>query len=755
MAPTEGLRLRGKRLAGVVAATVGIAAASAPAAHGLPSDPVVRGSVEQVQVTGANAGEAYELVNGGGKLVDADEGGELGGIVFRELEPGGGYRVREADGGFVSPPVRVLTDSSAPPDPVIYQQTLPAGGYGYLDTRDGTKLAINVHLPGPPGNGPYPTLVEYSGYGYASPAGPESGIAPVATLLGFAVVDVNIRGTGCSGGAFDYFERLQALDGYDVVETVSRQPWARDGVGMLGISYGGISQLFVAATRPPSLAAITPLSVVDNTQTTLYPGGILNTGFALEWARDRVEDALPASPTTGQPWAWQRIQAGDQICEANQELHTEAVDLIAKIRANDHYVPEVADPLSPIKFVDEIEVPVFLACQWQDEQTGGHCPALARHFTGTDRKWFTFTNGTHVDSLDPETFNRWYDFLRLYVAGQRPALTPGQKAFAPTLYAAAMGVPGVTLPADPIQQQPDYASALAAFEALPSVRVLFDNGAGAAPGLPLPAFERSFARFPAAATEARSWYLGKKGELRKVAGQNGAEQFTWDDDARSPTDFTGNTGGGPDGLWTATPEYAWTQNPAGTALSYVSSPLKSDTAVLGGGAVELWLRSSASNVDLQATVSEVRPDDNETFVQSGWLRTSARKLDAEQSTLLEPVPTFREEDATTLPQGRWVKVTIPLYYEGHVYREDSRLRVTISAPDGDQPVWAFDETQPDGTPWVAVAHSRHHPSRLVLPVVPGIDEPTGLPPCPSLRGQPCRDYVPFTNERFKDQQKSR
>ena len=59
----------------------------------------------------------------------------------------------------------------------------------------------------------------------------------------------------------------------------------------------------------------------------------------------------------------------------------------------------------------KINVPVFLACQWTDEQTGGHCPNLAHRFTGTNRKWFTFTNGVHTDSLDPATFNRWYDFL--------------------------------------------------------------------------------------------------------------------------------------------------------------------------------------------------------------------------------------------------------------------------------------------------------------------------------------------------------
>ncbi len=37
------------------------------------------------------------------------------------------------------------------------------------------------------------------------------------------------------------------------------------------------------------------------------------------------------------------------------------------------------------------------------------------------------------------------------------------------------------------------------------------------------------------------------------------------------------------------------------------------------------------------------------------------------------------------------------------------------------------------------------PSRLELPVVPGVTTTTGLPPCPGLRGEPCRDYQPFQN----------
>jgi len=44
-----------------------------------------------------------------------------------------------------------------------------------------------------------------------------------------------------------------------------------------------------------------------------------------------------------------------------------------------------------------------------------------------------------------------------------------------------------------------------------------------------------------------------------------------------------------------------------------------------------------------------------------------------------------------------------------------------------------------------LAHSRSMPSRIILPVVPGVAVPTGYPPCPGLRGEPCRRYEPLVN----------
>src|SRR4051794_28277232 len=355
------------------------------------------GSVEQVYVTGLAPNEQKSLVNGAGTTVATQQADPQGGLLFRNVAPGSGYRVAPAAGGTESGPLTVLSTQSAPPSTDVYNQTIPSSGYGYLTTRDGTKLAINVHppqdvsgalptgfLPQLPTTQATPTLIEYSGYGYADPAGPQKGIAPVANLMGFTVVDVNMRGTGCSGGAFDFFEPLQSLDGYDVIETIARQPWVlHHKVGMMGISYGGISQLFTVQPNPPSLAAISPLSVIDQTQTALYPGGVLNTGFTVAWAKERDHDAQPASANRGQPWAFKRIQGGDQTCRDNQTLHGQAVHGIAKIRANNHYKPAVADPLAPTTFVHKIKVPVYLACQWEDEQTGGHCPTLAEHMTGT------------------------------------------------------------------------------------------------------------------------------------------------------------------------------------------------------------------------------------------------------------------------------------------------------------------------------------------------------------------------------------
>ena len=788
MEPLGGVLRRGMAVASALLFVVPLVSSSVPATVHAAGPIDARGSVHQVYATGLSPGAAVSLRDGSGATLATRPANELGGALFRDVPAGTGYVV--ASGGDVSPAVTVHDETPEPWDTSFYSQTIQPDGYQYVTTRDGTQLALTVHPPTSPAGiidipglpavplpdalldllpltwaPPYPTLIEYSGYATADPTGPTSGIAALANLMGFAVVDVSMRGTGCSGGAFDFFEPLQALDGYDVIEVIARQSWVKhDHVGMLGISYGGISQLFTAATRPPSLAAITPLSVIDSVPATLYPGGIRNDGFAVAWAEERQQQGQPAGQGLAgtQPYAEERIAADDATCRGNQVLHPEAADLMTKIEANATYDPAVADPLDPVAFVDRIDVPVFMACQWQDEQTGGHCPTLAQRMTGTDKKWFTFTNGVHTDALDPATFVRLYDFLSIYVAEQPPLVNSAViSAGAPLIFQTVFGLPEtdlVTLPPDPIWLQPTLGLARDAFEALPEVRVLFNNGAAPAPtsqpGSPGAAFELGFDSFPPPAARASSWYFGP-GETLTAAPPAApvTHSFVADPWDGPLTDFTGGTSGG--GLWGNRSQWSWDwqPDPAGNSLSYLTDPLPTDQVVVGSGFVEFWARASAPDVDFQVTISEVDGNGNETFVQGGWVRGSLRATatDGDHPWKIAPTDTqqfltLRDADRAPLPDVEFTKVTVPLYFHGHPYREGTRIRVVVSAPNGAQPIWSFEHAEPStGTATVDVRHSAAQPGRLVLPVLAGADAPTAQPPCGVLRNQPCRTFAPGAN----------
>jgi predicted acyl esterase len=693
----------------------------------------VQGSVNQVAVTGASAGAGAVLHDGGGHTTARATVDTQGSVLFRTVPAGDGYTV--AIDGTTSSPVTVTSPGDVPPRSLYTSQQLQPG-FGYLKTRDGTLLSVKVTLPGPVDQGPYPTVVEYSGYDPSNPDG-KAPASTIASLLGFATVGVNMRGTGCSGGAWDYFEPLQSLDGYDAIETIAAQPWVKGGqVGMVGISYPGITQLFVAATRPPHLAAITPLSVIDDTAATLLPGGIFNNGFALQWAQERQAGARPA----GQAWAANRIAAGDATCAANQALRLQTPDVLTAAKSIQYAGPRRA-ALAPATFIDKIDVPVFIAGAWQDQETGSHFANMLDEFSPKIPLKAVLMNGMHADSLGPSVLSQWAEFLQFYVAKQVPSIPPATRVLADVLLRAVFGQ-GAQLEPDHFVDAPSYAAALQQYQAEPPVRVLFEAG-GVTDGSPVPSFSTSFPSWPPKA-DATTWWFGADGALQpaKPAG-TGSDAYTYD-----PTAFPA-TSAGADGaansLSGLRPEYHWVPVPDGKALGYVTQPLAKDTVLAGTGSVDLWLSTSVPDVDVEVTISEVRPDGQETYVQSGWLRASRRQLDSAASSALLPVQTYRKSDVQDLRSGKPTLLRVPLYPFAHVFRSGSRIRIVVQPPGGNRPAWAFDALTPTPAPTVTIDRSTVHPSKVVLPVVSGVDVTTGLPACGTLRGQPCRPYVPAAN----------
>ena len=199
-------------------------------------------------------------------------------------------------------------------------------------------------------------------------------------------------------------------------------------------------------------------------------------------------------------------------------------------------------------------------------------------------------------------------------------------------------------------------------------------------------------------------------------------------------------------VWDPLPNYAWPEPEAGKAVVFETAPLTQDVVMLGTASVDLSLKSNVDDADLEVNLTEVRPDGKEMYVQSGWLRASHRAVTDSASNELWPEHPFTEAAAAPLTPGEWTEARIAVPGFSHVFRAGSRIRVGVDTPGDSRAEWRFALKTFASAAEHTVGVSSAHPSSVVLPVLSGITVPTPLPRCPSLRGQQCRDYVPFTNQ---------
>src|SRR3982074_1936284 len=134
-------------LVAVVVASALMTGTGAAAVGGAAPAFSAHGSVEQVYVTGLGPGAQMSLLDSSGRTIATNRADSLGGLLFRNVSPGTGYRVRLSVDGTESGPLTVLSTQSAPPSTNVYNQTIPSSGYGYLTTRDGAKRSMYVHPP--------------------------------------------------------------------------------------------------------------------------------------------------------------------------------------------------------------------------------------------------------------------------------------------------------------------------------------------------------------------------------------------------------------------------------------------------------------------------------------------------------------------------------------------------------------------------------------------------------------------------------
>lgn len=736
--------------------------------------------VEVVTLSGAEPGQLLTLYDESGEglvSLPADEDGRAhfayvpeeslngtfdesvaAGLVTGEAVAPGDYVIRadEGDTPLASERFTVL-DRDDVPDPSFYDDgdelqgtaldvlgspvegAEMADGYDYIEMRDGVQLSAMVRFPdeGLYGDGPWPTVVEISGYGPSNPEAEEPG-SRIARSLGYATVSVNLRGTGCSGGVFETFNPAQMADGYDVVETVARQDWVlNDQVGMIGLSYSGITQLYTAATQPPSLAAVTAQSVIADPWLQQWPGGIYNDGFTREWLEEREAQA-----GAGSGWVAERIDDGDATCESNVADHELGIDFTAFGQALEMR-PPAADDRDLRALAGDIDAAVFVSGAFQDEQTGPQFGSLLDDFDNARVLRASLWNGRHPDGYSPMNTMDVFEFLELYVAERAPEFPEGLRDTFASVIGGEFGYPDSELPPNRLGDEfaDDYEAALAFYEDEDPIRVVFGSGLGTdEPGAPAGVDEVRLEAWPPPEAEARSWFLAPDGVLadEEVADADDVS-FDFDPDA-------GSTGVLADDYSTLgpLPAFDWTEFPDGRSAGLETEVFEDDVVVLGPGyaALDVLVEGPdgepVADADLQVSISEVRDDGVEHLVQNGWLRLGHRAVDDERSTELDIVHHFTE-DAYQPLDGESVAVQVPIPSTGHVFSEGSRLRVTLSSPGRSHVRWTFEppEGVDDDTRYT-VGLGGDAASALVLPVVDlDVDMPDEID-CPALRGIPCR-----------------
>jgi hypothetical protein len=444
--------------------------------------------------------------------------------------------------------------------------------------------------------------------------------------------------------------------------------------------------MYVAGEHPRGLAAIAPSAWTGNFRDAVYQGGMFNEEFPNAFDAD-VFDGNSSDPANAAP-------RGDAQCEVNFAEHEAGqlpdqtgLELMEHPYVDDFWSNQVYELERELRGV---RVPVLTENAYQDGVASG---------TGMDyysmlnprTSWFVLTNGTHtLTTFSPDMQARVLSFLEQFVGG-RPN----------------------------------------GWERRPHVQIWRDTYVDAN-GNETPKWVTTFPLWPPPTT-IHTLHLRAGGILSSHRSTSAAEppdSYHYPQPAGSTTSPQELEPPAPDpNLW-ALPI------PAGGNVAYTTPPFPSDLDVLGPSSLDLWISSTATNTDVQATVSEVRPDGQEQYVDRGWLRLSERKLDPRLSTALWPRPTYRQADVQPLVPGQPTFARIPIYPFEHLFRKGSSIRISIEAPVSSTGLagLAFDPTPAVVSVW----HDQTHDSEWVFATVASPPNPPPLPACGTVLSEDCR-----------------
>jgi predicted acyl esterase len=569
--------------------------------------------------------------------------------------------------------------------------------YQYVKVADGTEIAATIWYPAGFKDDPsrkWPSLFEMDGYGGAH--GPDDNQFYGRTSK-FVDVYASVRGTGCSGGKFDLFSDQSAQDGYDVIENwMVKQPWSDGRVGITGHSYSGLTGFLVASTHPPHVRGIALSGLIDDFyRGILYPGGVPNVGFPVEWGagvRPAGEGEYNLQP-----------QLTDDHCRANFAEH----------QGGDYVPPPdlVVGSYGEMQATDEswsiqhallrhepgIAAPIQIGQQFEDEQTGprgGH--VLWQHVPAGLPKRLVMSNGRHNPNDPTHTKDAWLECWVIHDGHDCGDV------------------------ADPDKR----------------VLVHFDTRTTNTQTRNTP---YTTSTWPAPETDWRRYYLRTDGRLSDTdPGAVGAVAYaTSATDQRTTANFglvgeSTNIGQATEG---ATPnEAVWTL------------PIKQDSALAGPIDLTLWAKLTSVDTDFFVDVIDKAPDGTMYYLQRGLLRGSFREVDQARSDRVANGPHAGEIYRPYHPFVDPVEVTptqatqfdIEVFPLAQYLRAGDQLIVRVHAPPLSDPLSTYSYAPEQAPGVVQILQQVGRRSSILLPFLRTLPpHAASAPTCGAVSGEVC------------------
>ena len=606
---------------------------------------------------------------------------------------------------------------------------MPVRTSHYIRMRDGVRIAVNVTRPQRPGPAPailhqtrYMRSVDWrrplAGRGIERFLDSAGSTRERLVAAGYAWVDVDVRGSGASGGTRPSPWWVdEVADGAEIVDWIVARPWSNGAVGATGISYAGTCAEMLLCNQHPAVRAVVPrFSLYDVYTDVAFPGGVHLSWFTETWAA--INRALDDN-AFDQAFA-RAIAVNAAALAAGLDDRRPLWARLAGHIASDRFLSRTAALLRlAVRGVTPVSgAPVeALAAAVRDHAGNADVHALAALVTcrDDDRIYAEFPEAT-IDSFSPHahadrirgagaavmSYSGWLDgaynnaAIKRFLDGTAQSLLLG-----PWDHGGRQ------------QISPHWPERKARFDHDGELIAFFDRHLRGVDLEPPPRVRyytmgaerwRSADRWPPAWVEPRRWYLDAGRRLSPRQPDGGVDRYRVD-----PGAGTGARSRWRSLIGVAAPlGYGDRAAHAERLLVYTSSPLPDPLVITGHPIVHLVCAPGASDGALFAYLEDVDPAGRSTYVTEGQLRLLHRRAGEAPYVHAGIGRSFRRADAAPIAAGESVIARFDLLPVSYRFAAGHSLRLAIAGADADHfaPIYRGGE----------ILEIRRGPSRIELPV---------------------------------------